>query len=521
MIGQTIAHYKATDKLGAGFVDNSGNIYVVWIEAVDTFNTDIFFTKSIDGGTTFSMPKNISDTSTFSNTPRFAVDSNNIYIVWGEDIAPPENADFFFSVSTDGGDSFSSPKNITNTAGGSFWPQLSVDANGNIYFLWTDTSEFPNPILFIRSTDGGSTVSPPKSLFPSPVSPPQLAVDATGNVYALWAGDAPTPPHDRNILFSRSTDGGKTFATPSNISQTSRQSGSPHIALDVEGNIYIDWAEIVRSTQFVDPQQDIFFTSSTDGGDTFSPAVNIDASPCPSAQGGGEVQQLTVDDRGNIHVVWLDSPPPCDDRLSDVFFSRSTDAGVTFSVPINISAGGGNSDGNPELVVDGSGNANIVWPELATDFTSVDILFSRTIDGGLTFSPPQNISNASGFVSSPRMAVDRNGTVFVVWTGQGTVGFSDIFFVRSPASFSLTQAIQNLISTVQALNMKLGLINSLDSKLYNALAALETANAGQRQDAVQKIMAFIHEIEAQRDKAISSSDADLLVEMAMNILNLL
>lgn len=55
----------------------------------------------------------------------------------------------------------------------------------------------------------------------------------------------------------------------------------------------------------------------------FSPAVNVS-----NATGGGP--QVAVDRNGNINLFWVPN---------DVFFSRSSDGGATFSTPQNLSSG--------------------------------------------------------------------------------------------------------------------------------------------------------------------------------------
>ena len=137
----------------------------------------------------------------------------------------------------------------------------------------------------------------------------------------------------------------------------------------------------------------------------------------------------------------------------------------------------------------------------------------------------------------PTGSAELVGTTIVVngtngWTGkltwnyQGSIyslnigTFSDII-VEVVGSPSPEQLIQDLIDVVEVLNTKEGIVNSLDAKLQNALEALDAANAGQRQDAVNKIQAFINAVEAQSGKAIEEADADLLVDSAQLIISLL
>jgi hypothetical protein len=88
----------------------------------------------------------------------------------------------------------------------------------------------------------------------------------------------------------------------------------------------------------------------------------------------------------------------------------------------------------------------------------------------------------------------------------------------APSDPSENPTIEGLISTVEGLNLQQGIENSLDAKLQNAKDSLAAANAGLREDAVNKLQAFINACEAQRDKALTSEQADELIAMANAII---
>ena len=96
------------------------------------------------------------------------------------------------------------------------------------------------------------------------------------------------------------------------------------------------------------------------------------------------------------------------------------------------------------------------------------------------------------------------------------------------------QAIQQLSGLVDSFNLSQGISTSLDAKLLNALASLNTAStadakllaadamsaasAGNRQDAANKLQAFINAVNAQRGKQITDTQADALIALARRIL---
>ena len=112
----------------------------------------------------FSTPKNVSNNSDFSFTPQLAVDlGGNIYVVWEDDTNT--NSNILFSRSTDGG-TFSAPKGVSNSAGFSFNPRIAVDSGGTINVVWQDSPDFyrTSNVFFSRSSDGGITFSTPMNL---------------------------------------------------------------------------------------------------------------------------------------------------------------------------------------------------------------------------------------------------------------------------------------------------------------------------------------------------------------------
>jgi BNR repeat-like domain len=387
-------------------VDSKGGINIVWTDYTPGYYA-VFFSRSSDGGATFSAPQNLSNAPAGSSGPQIAVDSSdNINVIWS-DYTPGYYADVFFSRSTDGGSTFSAPVQVSGGSGAR-GTSMALDTAGNIYIAWAEywTSAGGSYGMFIRqSSDGGATFSSPIAVSTSLTSSgPQVAIDSAGNINVAWVGYQCC-----YVVFSRSSDGGATFTAPKVISYTSEDLGF-RMTLDSKGNIYA-----VLDSQ---PSDTIDLSHSSDGGATFSYTnITNDGYATPRAP------QIATDSSGNINVVWQDDTPGND----DIFFSRSSDGGATFSTPQNLSNDPGASD-TPQIVVDSSGNINVVWQD-NTPGNSV-IFYTRSSDGGATFSTPQNLSNDPGDSAGPQIVVDSSGNINVAWA-DNTPGNYDIFFTRS------------------------------------------------------------------------------------------
>ncbi len=108
--------------------------------------------------------------------------------------------------------------------------------------------------------------------------------------------------------------------------------------------------------------------------------------------------------------------------------------------------------------------------------------------------------------------------------GYIVAGLADIygrwseFWLLKLAPESPTMAIESLMGEVEAIDLEHGMENSLDEKLTNARDALNALNSGSRQDAINKMEAFINAVNAQRGKKLTDQQAYLLIERAQAII---
>jgi len=414
----------------------------------------------------FSAPINVSNNADYSYTPQVAVDSNGvIYLAWEDDTAT--NSNILFSRSTDGGATFSTPLNISSAAGYSFNPRIAIGAAGDVNIAWQLQSSNSTDIMFARSTDAGLSFSAPIDLsnqsnqsFDS--ESPQIASDTAGNVYVVWENDS----LQLGIFFTRSSDGGATFSTPAVISTNASGSYSPQIAAGPGGSLGVVWEDNIQGADDISfsyssnhgatfslPQSlslhtgnsmnaqiaidgngnidvvwennspgafDVFFTRSTDNGASFLAPADIS-----NGSGNAADSQMALDAKGDINVVWDDNVPP--NYNPDIYFARSNDGGATFSTPLNVSNDSGSSV-NPFLTIDAGANIDVAWEDNTPG--NQEIFFSRSADSGGTFSAPLDLSNDAGLSLAPDMAADNSGNLNVTWQDGLTSGISQVLFSR-------------------------------------------------------------------------------------------
>lgn len=299
-------------------------VALLWQEIVfsgGSHGGEIFFARSTDGGMTFSAPLNLSNTSAGDGkgrlTPRYwhngSLDlalgrQGHLYAAWTE-----YEGGLWFSRSTDHGASFSQPVRL---AGGgdakpARGPALAVDAAGAVYLAWTVGEDRAADIHLARSVDQGRSFGAPRIVVDSTghADAPKIAADGRGTVHLVYA-ESPAGPFGRyHVRYTRSSDGGRTFEAPREISRPhSEQFASvsfPALRLDGADNLYVLWELFPSRGHY---PRGLGFASSSDSGRTFASPSIVPGSADPAlgvngSQQGLLMSKLAVNGAGAVAVV--------------------------------------------------------------------------------------------------------------------------------------------------------------------------------------------------------------------------
>lgn len=252
-------------------------VYVIWQDSVSGRNYDIFIIKSVDNGTTFGPPLNLSNNLGFSEHPQLSASGSSVYAVWADNT--PGNREVLFSRSTDYGTSFDNARNLSNDASDSHNQEMAAFGD-NVYVVWLDRDEQGSAgILFRASNDGGETFDETISIGSQARVGSFPKVAAYGDdVYVAW--NVIGSGTDDGLYFAKSSDRGSTFEFATILGEDI--SGESQVAA-YNGTVYVvsgglDTAEV----------NGLFFITSVDGGETFDDPVQIDA-------GGQFVNPLNVE----------------------------------------------------------------------------------------------------------------------------------------------------------------------------------------------------------------------------------
>jgi hypothetical protein len=302
---------------------------------------------------------------------------------------------------------FENATNLTNNPMDSVYGQVAA-WNSNVYLLWQDSipSDHTNYDIFIKnSNDNGTTFGSSVNLSNNSgfSEHPQIAA-YDNNVYAIWADDT---SGNREVLFTRSVDNGTSFDKIKNLSNNTSDSFNQEIAVFGD-TVYVVWLD--QSDE--DDETNILLKASDDGGETFGRTVNI------SSNANQETFPKVAAFEGSVYIAWNTADNLLDERDNEgLFFVRSLDGGNTFDNIIKLN----HENDFGELQIAAFDETVYV---ASGGLPSVDVngvLFTKSNDGGRSFSEPVTIDENGRFVNSLNVEVSAYDEQFSYVAAQVSV----------------------------------------------------------------------------------------------------
>jgi len=239
-------------------------------------------------------------------------------------------SDLYLSRSLDGGATWNEPVRLNDDQPTSHsFEGLAVAPDGTVLVAWIETRDGKAATMLARVTERGTRVAEPIRLDTGETCVccrVDVAAGPGENVDVLWR--KVFPDNVRDMVLGVSRDGGRTFAAPALVHADGwRITACPHrgggVATDARGRLYAIWY-----TEASEGRPDVLFATSTDGR-RFSPPRRLHT----AAGSIPDQARLAVDAAGRGVVVWEDSTAV----RRRVVVRTTRDAGRTLSPPHSLS----------------------------------------------------------------------------------------------------------------------------------------------------------------------------------------
>jgi hypothetical protein len=357
-----------------------------WSASAPAGDTDIYAATSTDGGRSFSAPVRVNATPGDARVngeqpPRLALKDRpgtapELVVVWTT--KGTAGTKLLSASSTDGGRTFARSVTVpgSDAPGNRGWEAVGTGPGGRFFSVWLDHRKMAAPQQMQMAGEhnhGGSTpaataapatdgvaMAQLSQLYIAPLDGSIAPQGVTGGVCyccktAIAAGPGNAlylawrhvyPGNMRDIAFTVSRDGGRTFAPPVRVSEDKWQiegcpDDGPAMAVDRQGAVHVVWPSVV--TERGGPVKALFHAVTRDGR-SFTPRERI------PTEGQANHPQLAIAADGALAVVWdesgsgsrvLASAIGRADATGHVAFARVSGGREVGLYPVVVSAGPG------------------------------------------------------------------------------------------------------------------------------------------------------------------------------------
>ncbi len=279
---------------------------------------------------------------------------------------------------------------------------------------------------------------------------PCIISDTIGNFYYFHLSNTPSSDnaYDR-LVCQKSYDNGITWNKGTFLGLNKNNTQDKHwAAIDpATNNIYVTWTQLQEKSSGNKSNSDILFSVSKDLGKTWTKGLKINKEPGKNYEKGKLAlgAMPAVGPNGEIYTTWSSS--------KGIIFDKSLDTGITWlSEDITISefskgswsfevSGVYRCYSFPIIACDVSnseyrGNIYITWFDKQKGKKDLDILISRSGDGGKSWTKPKKVNDDTTSTNQfmPWMSIDQsNGNIYFIFYDRRnyTDNKTDVYMAQS------------------------------------------------------------------------------------------
>ncbi len=324
------------------------------------------------------------------------------------------------------------------------YPEIEVDSSNNVHVVWSDPTDYPSDgdgdgDIFYKcwnsSTKLWQLIEMVSSESDATSFTPSLDVDLEGNVYVTWVDndDILGSGIDQDIFFKKKNMITDAWSSAELISTGSNSASSSPCILLEHSNVHITWGDLGDITGGSGGDKDLFYKKWDAASSTWEAIELISI----QATDNSDNSQISVDDEGNLHVIWSDYT----DYLGagadvDIWYNMRDSSTETWDYMKLVSTESSLSSVSPDMTMDSNGDIHVTWADTTNyDGSGVDRdIFYKRWDSTLgiwTYTLVVSVESTDES-TYPRIIVDQEDIIHITWidaTNYASVGTDrDVFY---------------------------------------------------------------------------------------------
>ena len=313
-------------------------------------------------------------------------------------------------------------------------PAIAASPDGEVYVVWVDHSPGSEAdVMIARFSADGRAHGSPVRVNPQPGAatawrgdPPTVAVAPDQTIYVGWTARVESEVGKATDLYlSSSKDHGQTFAPPVRVNDDTKPAahGMHSLAIGSDGHVYAAWLDErnimpmeMKDSKMgpgmkghhMESNSELFFSSSADGGRTFTPNERVATDVCPCCK-----TALAVGPDKRVYLSWRQVLAG---DLRHIAVSSSVGSGKAFSKPIIVSDDQWILAGCPvsgsTLSVDSEGILSVLWYSAGKN-GQTGLYWTQSKDNGATFGSRRLV--AAGATKGTPVLLSTGTGLAAVW----------------------------------------------------------------------------------------------------------
>ena len=171
---------------------------------------------------------------------------------------------------------------------------MAIDSQDNVHIVWSARIGLNNyEIYYTKLNNSGSTLIEGKRLTDNTRGSydPSIAIDSQDNVHVGWSEDIPDVVH-----YVKLDNNGSELIKNPNVAVTSLLAEQLSMAIDSNGNVHVTW----KGKGIKDGFSEIYYTKLDNNGNVSLTDVDISGTVSPSSS-----PAIATDSNSNVHVTWV------------------------------------------------------------------------------------------------------------------------------------------------------------------------------------------------------------------------